>query len=295
MKSPVPFPPIDWAYFEQFATAVDSTPEKGVLRFNGGAKAAKDQVKAYIWDKDLLRNYKETRNGLLGGDYSSKFSPWLAMGCISPRVIYQEVQRYEQERVKNSSTYWLIFELLWRDYFQFIAHKHREKLFRKGGIINRELPLSQDKQLFEAWKEGATGIPFVDANMRELKQTGFMSNRGRQNVASFLVKDLGLDWRMGAAYFESILLDYDVCSNWGNWNYVAGVGNDPRKHRYFNVVSQSRRYDPKGAFIKHWIPELSALPANLVQEPWLDSRGLKSYGVRLGEDYPYPILDSLPA
>ncbi len=187
----------------------------GVLPFKGGESAGTERIHAYIWEKDLLKTYKETRNQLLGGDYSSKFSPWLALGCISPRSIYQEVKRYENERIKNDSTYWLIFELLWRDYFHFISHKHGNKLFLRGGIQNRNLVVTPDTLKWEAWKDGMTGVPFVDANMRELKHTGFMSNRGRQNVASFLVNDLGQDWRKGAAYFESLLIDYDVCSNWG--------------------------------------------------------------------------------
>ena len=104
---------------------------------------------------------------------------------------------------------------------------------------------------FQAWCDGKTGIPFVDANMRELKLSGFMSNRGRQNVASFLVKDLGLDWRLGAEWFESQLLDHDVCSNYGNWNYSAGIGNDPRENRKFNMIKQGLDYDKDGEYIRY--------------------------------------------
>ena len=120
---------------------------------------------------------------------------------------------------------------------------------------------SDDRDKLFAWVLGETGIPFIDANMKELRDTGFMSNRGRQNVASFLVKDLKVNWQMGAEYFESALIDYDPCSNYGNWNYVAGVGNDPRENRYFNILSQAKRYDPDGAFVRHWLPELAALPS----------------------------------
>ena len=259
----------------------------GLRPFVGGEEMGTKRIVEYIWEKDLLKNYKDTRNQLLGGDYSSKFSPWLALGCISPRMVYEEVKTYEQERVKNDSTYWLIFELLWRDYFHFIAHKHGKNLFTKGGIQQQVLDTQPDTLRWEAWKTGNTGVPFVDANMRELNQTGFMSNRGRQNVASFLVNDLKQDWRKGASYFESLLIDYDVCSNWGNWNYVAGVGNDPRKHRYFNVISQGKRYDPKGEYIQHWIPELASLAPTLIHEPWAYPEQLKDHGVELGKDYPY--------
>ncbi len=112
-----------------------------------------------------------------------------------------------------------------------------------------------DKAKFEAWINGKTGVPFIDANMKELQLTGFMSNRGRQNVASFLTKDLGIDWTWGATYFESQLIDYDVCNNWGNWNYVAGVGNDPREDHYFNIETQVEKYDKNGDYVKLWLSE----------------------------------------
>ena len=177
----------------------------------------------------------------------------MAHGCISPRSIYHELKRYERERKKNVSTYWLVFELIWRDYFRFVCLKYGRKVFYRGGIKDLDREYSNDLELFEKWKNGETGQSFVDANMKELKLTGFMSNRGRQNVASFLVKDLNIDWRWGAAWFEHMLTDYDVCSNWGNWMYVAGVGNDPRENRYFNVPNQAEKYDPKGEFVQHWL------------------------------------------
>ena len=282
-------PELDWETCKGYLKDSEGTHPKAVLPFKGGETEGRKRLSEYLWKQDLLRVYKETRNGLLGADYSSKFSPWLSMGCLSPREVYWEVKKYELERVKNDSTYWLIFELLWRDYFQFIAHKHGKKIFLKGGIQNRPLDVDRDLDKWEAWKTGNTGVPFIDANMRELLHTGFMSNRGRQNVASFLVKDLGQDWRKGASYFEQMLIDYDVCSNWGNWNYVAGVGNDPRKHRYFNVVSQGKRYDPKGKFIKHWIPELKPIPSSLIHEPWLASQELSKFGLEIGNQYPRPL------
>lgn len=226
--------------------------ERSVLAFKGGETAGKERLSEYFWKQDLLKTYKETRNGLIGADYSSKFSAWLAVGCLSPRYIVDEVRKYEQTKVKNDSTYWLIFELIWRDYFRFVAKKYGSSIFNYGGIRKQELALKNDELLFEQWKEGKTGQPFVDANMIELKKTGFMSNRGRQNVASYLVKDMKVNWQWGAAWFESQLIDYDACSNWGNWNYVAGIGNDPRENRYFNVPSQAQKYDPKGEYVKLW-------------------------------------------
>ncbi|MGK7889079.1 MAG: DASH family cryptochrome, partial [Leptolyngbyaceae cyanobacterium] len=269
-----------------------SIDERGVLQFKGGESQGLERLQQYIWDGDRLKEYKETRNGMLGADYSSKFSPWLAHGCLSPRYIYQQVQEYENQRVKNKSTYWLIFELLWRDYFRFICQKHGDRVFHLSGIQGIRFPWKTDWEQFERWQSGTTGYPLVDANMRELAATGFMSNRGRQNVASFLTKNLGIDWRIGAEWFESMLLDYDVCSNWGNWNYTAGVGNDARGFRYFNIPKQSRTYDQHGDYVRHWLPELASLDENKIHKPWsLNGNQQKEYGVILGQDYPKPIVD----
>uniref|UniRef100_A0A7C8ZFR1 Deoxyribodipyrimidine photo-lyase n=1 Tax=Opuntia streptacantha TaxID=393608 RepID=A0A7C8ZFR1_OPUST len=129
-----------------------------------------------------------------------------------------------------------------------------------GGPRRLEHKWSQDPKLFESWKEGKTGYPLIDANMKELSMTGFMSNRGRQIVCSFLVRDMGIDWRMGAEWFETCLLDYDPCSNYGNWTYGAGVGNDPREDRYFSIPKQAPVYDPDGEYVAYWLPELRRLP-----------------------------------
>lgn len=234
---------------------------RAALTIKGGETEGLKRLKYYLWESDLIKEYKETRNGLLGGDYSSKFSPWLAQGCLSPKMIYHELKRYEAERGANESTYWLFFELLWRDFFRFMGKKHGSKIFQIGGTRGVADPKwKNDQDALHTWIEGRTGIPFVDANMLELKHTGFMSNRGRQNVASYLVKDLQVNWQMGAEYFESLLIDYDVCSNWGNWNYVAGVGSDPREDRYFNMETQAKRYDPNGAYVRHWLPEVACTP-----------------------------------
>lgn len=265
---------------------------RAVLAFVGGESAAKARLADYFWKNDCLRRYKHTRNGLLGADYSSKFSPWLALGCLSPRYIFEAVQQYEEQRVANPSTYWLVFELIWRDYFRFICVKHGDRIFYSSGLRQIGIPWKQDKDRFEQWQLGETGIPFVDANMRELMLTGFMSNRGRQNVASFLTKNLGIDWRMGAEWFESRLIDYDVCSNYGNWNYTAGVGNDARGFRYFNIPKQARDYDAKGDYVKYWIPALANVSGNKVHEPWtLTADEQQRDQVRLGVNYPNPIVD----
>ncbi|XP_026431704.1 cryptochrome DASH, chloroplastic/mitochondrial-like isoform X2 [Papaver somniferum] len=233
--------------------------KKGMY-FVGGESAALGRVYEYFWKKDLLKVYKHTRNGMLGPDYSTKFSPWLAFGNVSPRFLYEEVKRYEKDRLANDSTYWVLFELIWRDYFRFISIKYGNSIFHLGGPREVEARWSQDLSLFESWRDGRTGYPLIDANMKELSTTGFMSNRGRQIVCSFLVRDMGIDWRMGAEWFETCLLDYDPCSNYGNWTYGAGVGNDPREDRYFSIPKQAQNYDPEGEYVAYWLPELRKLP-----------------------------------
>jgi deoxyribodipyrimidine photo-lyase len=266
--------------------------DRAVLEFKGGETEALKRLEYYFWTSDHLQVYKQTRNGMLHADDSSKFSPWLALGCLSPRYIYEQVKKYESDRLANDSTYWLIFELLWRDYFRFVAAKHGNKLFHRSGLRGMDIPWKQDWKRFEIWQTGNTGFPLVDANMRELAATGFMSNRGRQNVASFLTKNLGIDWRMGAEWFESRLIDYDPCSNWGNWNYTAGIGNDARGFRFFNINKQAQDYDPLGEYVKHWLPELADLPTSKVHQPWqLLPIEQKRFNVRLGVDYPHPVVD----
>ncbi|MEK9613989.1 MAG: DASH family cryptochrome [Flavobacteriaceae bacterium] len=220
--------------------------------FQGGTKNAMDHLNNYFWESQRLSFYKKTRNGLLGTDYSSKFSPWLANGALSARMIYQEVKRYEREIRKNDSTYWLVFELIWRDYFKYISLRHGNQIFKLEGILNKSYNWKTHRKYFNQWIQGQTSEPFVNANMIELEKTGFMSNRGRQNVGSYFAKTMLMDWRMGAAYFEHQLIDYDVHSNWGNWLYVSGVGNDPRD-RKFNVWVQAERYDVKGLYQKRWL------------------------------------------
>ena len=228
------------------------THPNSAFTFKGGESSALKRLSNYVFETKKIGFYKKTRNGLLGPDYSSKLSSWLANGSISARTIYWAVKKFEEQHFKNESTYWLIFELMWRDYFKYVSLKHGNKIFKLGGILDKKYSWSEDSDIIKKWIQGETSESFVNANMIELKNTGWMSNRGRQNVASYLTKNLNIDWRIGASYFESMLIDYDVHSNYGNWMYVAGVGNDPRD-RVFNVKLQAERYDPNGKFQNLWL------------------------------------------
>ena len=158
----------------------------------------------------------------------------------------------EDKEIKNESTYWIFFELLWRDYFRFIMIKYGEKLFYKRGLNLSKENIKHDFTRFESWTTGKTKNKFINAGMNELRSKGFLSNRMRQIVASYLINELGCDWRAGAAWFESKLIDYDVYSNQGNWAYISGCGTDPRGGRFFNVEKQQKTYDGKSTYQLFW-------------------------------------------
>ena len=251
------------SFLNSFSTAIPTLADLGLempvrdprtaFPFKGGATAGLERVENYIWNTRHIATYKQTRNGLVGTEYSSKFSAWLANGCLSSRTIYWEIRQFEKEVQKNQDTYWMVFELIWRDFFKYVSLKHGNALFKLGGILKKQYEWGSSAKKLQRWVQGQTTYPFVNANMNEIALTGWMSNRGRQNVASFWAKELQQDWRMGASYFESQLIDYDVHSNWGNWQYVAGVGNDPR-NRKFNIEKQADRYDPDGKYVALWSP-----------------------------------------
>jgi deoxyribodipyrimidine photo-lyase len=209
-----------------------------------------DRVRYLTTETKKLLTYADTRNGMIEFDHSSKLSPWLSIGSITAPMIWNEVSKLEDLAGVSQSTTGFKYELLWREYFRYLFCEQGGHFFSK----EQKLVASKDQQihLFDEWKQGKTGSAFVNANMQELCRTGWMSNRGRQNVASFLAKELKVDWRMGASYFEECLIDYDPFNNWGNWGYLAGVGTDPRD-RKFNPELQAKMYDPDGAYQKLWL------------------------------------------
>ena len=219
----------------------------------GGSTAAEAHLSQYL-ERALPHSYKATRNQLHGLDYSSKLSPWLALGCISARSVMDELKQFESEQGANEGSYWLWFELLWRDYFRVLHLKYGKQLYCASGLNQSEKPIHNARG-FERWCSGTTGESIVDAGMHELKATGYLSNRLRQVVASYLIYDLHSDWRAGAAWFESQLLDYDVYSNQGNWLYIAGRGTDPRGGRRFNPQKQAQDHDANGSYRALWLSD----------------------------------------
>ncbi|MBH0061905.1 MULTISPECIES: DASH family cryptochrome [unclassified Pseudoalteromonas] len=218
---------------------------------HGGFKSAQTHLKQYFSGL-LPSTYKITRNELDGFNNTTKFSTWLALGCVSARQVYKAVEAYEHSQITNESTYWIKFELLWREYFKWHALKAGKSLFSfKGQKQTKPLTTFMPNR-FAAWCNGSTPYPLVNAIMNELNATGYISNRARQIAASCLVNELGLDWRYGAAYFEQQLIDYDVAANWGNWQYIAGVGVDPRGGRHFNIEKQTLQFDPHAVYTNKW-------------------------------------------
>lgn len=270
--------------------------------FTGGESHAWDRLK-YLITSNIMLAYNTTRNGLTGVDFSTKLSAYLALGCITARQIHQELLNYEDGKSdeyktaegygqgQNDGTESMRFELLWRDYMhlctaKFGTHLFHLEGFRREADSKKTWLAPEDEKgphmkpgegisgIINRFLEGTTGMGFIDASQRELYNTGYTSNRTRQNVASFLTKHLGIDWRYGAEWYECMLVDHDVASNWSNWQYVAGVGNDPRGDaRIFNPVKQAFDYDKDGSFVKMWLPEVRGLPKleNIFQ-PWTASR-----------------------
>jgi len=194
--------------------------------------------------KTFVENFSSSKS-------CSYFSPWLSQGCLSPKTVYFAIRNS-----KNKDE--IIQHLMVRDFFRLMGKKHLNSIFLKGGITNNnEKSFSQDIDTFNTWMNGQTDEPIVNAYMNQLKSTGYISLLGRKITSNFLVNTLNVDWRMGAAYFESILIDYDPCSNWVNWNEIAGLTIDARHYRNTNYIQLHKNQDPENLFLKKWIPEHS--------------------------------------
>lgn len=210
------------------------------------------EINYYFNTKKLASSYFETRNGLIGRDFSTKFSRFLSSGLLDVRYLYNCVKDFEKENGSNKSTYWIIFELLWREFFYWHYHKHTTRYFSENGIRGEKDFSDFPHYNFDELRS-LTDHKFFNAALNELEETGFQSNRVRQIFASVWINDVKLNWRSGADFYETYLIDYDVYSNYGNWQYLAGVGVDPRGKRYFNVEKQLTTYDPENCYLKKWL------------------------------------------
>jgi len=250
MAAPAQLPPPPRISYRALP-AIDTEPHPAYA-LRGGSGAAHSHLRQYLFADQAVKTYKETRNALDGENFSSGLSGWLANGCLSPRQVVQQLRLFEGSVARNDSTEWLYVELLWREFFYWRAIIDGALLFAPYGVARRKQLRSFEPRAFARWCAGDTPWPLVNALMRQLLATGWMSNRGRQIVASALVNELGLDWRYGAAFFEKHLLDFDVASNYGNWQYIAGVGCDPRGGRHFNLARQAEQFDADGDFVRRW-------------------------------------------
>ncbi len=248
---------------------------------------------AAIWQYDIARN----RMDLPG---TSQLSPYLRFGMISARAAaaaaVDALAHAATAEAKKGAETWLN-ELIWREFYQTVLYHHPAVLDQEFQAGLRGIPWRNDPAEFAAWCEGRTGYPVVDAAMRQLVQTGWMHNRARMITASFLVKDLLIDWRWGERFFMRHLLDADPASNNGGWQWTAGVGTDAAPYfRVFNPVLQGEKFDPDGLYVREWVPELARVPQKYLHAPWAMPADLqRTVQTIVGRDIPAPIIDHAQA
>ncbi len=253
-----------------------------------GEQAAFDTLDDFI--ENQLAEYKQQRD-IPAKQATSRLSPHLHFGEISPAQIWQTIHQSMMENphhIKSAEKF--LSELGWREFSYHLLYHRPDMPDVNFNDKFDAFPWRDNQQDLERWQKGQTGYPIVDAGMRELWQTGYMHNRVRMIVASFLCKDLLIDWRQGAAWFQDTLLDADVANNSANWQWVAGSGADAAPYfRVFNPVLQSERFDPQGEYIKQWLPELSSLAAKWIHKPW--EAPVKDLTFERGKEYPQPMVD----
>jgi deoxyribodipyrimidine photo-lyase len=239
------------------------------------------------WLRSGVSHYADRHDLLAGG--TSELSPYLHFGCVSPREL--ELRAVEHGGDGADA---FVRQLAWRDFYAHVLLNHPGNARHAHRRAFDALEWDDDEALLDAWREGRTGYPVVDAAMRQLLARGWMHNRGRLIVGSFLTKDLHLDWRHGEAHFMRHLLCGDEASNNGNWQWIASVGVDPAPYfrRMYNPMTQQRRHDPDGEYVRRWVPELRAVPDAKLAEPWTMSEDeQRAAGCVIGEDYPAPVVD----
>jgi deoxyribodipyrimidine photo-lyase len=229
---------------------------RSAFPFAGDEASGLARLRHYCLESDGLHHYKQRRNDLVGTEFSSKFSPYLSIGSLSVRRIWQTVLDYQARCGADEGSEWMKQELLWREFFLWTAQRHGASFGAPGGLQNRSSDAIEDRELFERWCRGRSGHPLIDAQLNELRSTGYLSNRGRQWVASHFINELRLPWTWGARFFEWWLIDAQPALNTGNWAYLAGVGNDPRSFggppRRFDLERQLRLYDPREVHRRLW-------------------------------------------
>ena len=235
---------------------IDRGDPRSAFPFRGDEASALGRLQHYVFDSDGLKNYKASRNQLVGSEFSSKFSPFLANGSLSVRRIWHALEAHQAIFGPSEGCEWMRQELLWREFFLWSEQAHGEAFHHESGIQGRVPQANPDRELFRRWSRAECGHERIDAQMRELNATGYLSNRGRQWVASHFVNSLQLPWTWGARYFEWMLIDADPALNTGNWAYLAGVGSDPRSFggspRRFDLEGQAKRYDPEESHMQLW-------------------------------------------
>ena len=244
-----------------------------------------------LWLDGPIDTYAERHDNLSGG--TSDLSAWLRWGCISAR----ETEQRAQERGSEGAAAF-VRQLAWRDFYAHVLLMFPDNIKLEYQEKFRRLEWVDDEQGFTAWCEGQTGYPLVDAGMRQLAASGWMHNRARMVVGSFLTKDLQIDWRRGEQWFEEMLLDAEPSQNNGNWQWIASTGVDPAPYfrRIFNPILQQQRFDPDGDYVRRWVPELADVPTKRLAEPWLMSDDEQSEaGCVIGRDYPAPVVDHAAA
>jgi deoxyribodipyrimidine photo-lyase len=259
-----------------------------------GALAAEKKLAKFT--RDRLASYKEDRNRL-DLDGFSRLSPHLHWGELSPRQVWAAVAAESGSKPRASGPTSFLAEIGWREFAYHLLYHFPETINEPLKSQFKKLAWSRSKLQLKRWQRGQTGYPIVDAAMRELWATGFMPNRARMIVASFLAKDLLIRWQEGAAWFWDTLVDADLSNNTLGWQWTAGCGADAAPYfRVFNPVSQAEQFDPEGAYIRRWVPELSRMPTPWIFKPWeAPNNVLSAAGVHLGRDYPQPIVDHAEA
>jgi deoxyribodipyrimidine photo-lyase len=264
--------------------------------FPPGEAEAQRRLRAFVdGDDSPVYRYAEGRDRL-DIDGTSCLSPYLHLGMVSTRqavvAALEAIATAPDAQARQGAETWLD-ELIWREFYVHILYHFPYVLQESFRANLRAVPWENDEEAFAAWCEGRTGYPVVDAGMRQLVQTGWMHNRARMIVASFLVKDLLIDWRWGERYFMQQLVDGDLASNNGGWQWTAGTGTDAAPYfRVFNPVLQGKKHDPQAAYVHRWVPELARVPDKFVHQPWkMPFEAQQKAGCIMGQDYPAPIVD----